>query len=1087
MPLIFLDCGKQKDTRLFLTHQGDNVGIDFQNTITTSDTFNSITYEYLYNGSGVGVGDFNSDGLQDVFFGGNQVSCRLYLNKGNLQFEDITEAAGVSTDRWVTGVSVVDINRDGKPDVFLAVAGYNKGETMRDLLFINEGNRDGVPHFSEQAKAYGIDDDGYGTMGAFFDYDKDGDADLYLLRNALESFNRNNIRPKRIHNEGPSNDRLYRNNGDNTFTDVSEAAGITIEGYGLGVSVADINVDGWPDVYASNDFLSNDIVWINQRDGTFKNMAGEYLKHQTHNGMGNDVADFNNDGLPDIVVVDMLPPGHERQKMMTPGQNYDHFHSSLDMGYQPQYMRNTLQLNRGKCSDGKMLFSEISFMSGVSSTDWSWAPLFADLDNDGRKDLFIGNGYRKDVTDLDFVFFSLGNFSPFGTQEKKNEKITKELSKLADVKLLNRMFRNTGSLSFDDKTEDWGIEEGTFANGAAYADFDNDGDLDLITNNIDQPVTLYENRAKELFKDNHSIALNNSDTGVCGQKVFVYTGNDVQYQELMPYRGFQSTVSTALHFGVGENRLIDSIRIMWPDSAVLTLTKVRVDTTISFSRSMASVTKQVHPVLPPRVKFQPIDPINFSHKEQSPPDIKIVRTLMHELTRFGPCLASGDVNNDGLDDLFVGGEGNRSSSILIQTANSSFIKQSLPSDSTSEEGAAHFFDADSDGDLDLYVGSACYAYLRPASDHRLFLNDGKGHFTLSVSALPKINTSSSCVVSADYDGDGDLDLFVGGRITPNAYPAAARSFLLQNDQGKFTDVTENFSPGLLNPGMVSSAVWTDVNSDKKPDLVLAGEWMPVMVFTNSGSGLIDATQPFGLDKTNGWWNCVRAADLDSDGFPEIIAGNTGSNSFFRASEEHPVELIAKDFDNNGAVDPIVTYYNPVEKERFIVHNRLVLIDQIPFIKRRFDTFRKYATTSFEKALNPDELKNATTLRANVLASVVLHNDQGKKFSINELPESAQFSTVNDIAVDDLDNDGRPDLVLIGNNYAQETLFGQYDASLGTVLLGDKTGEWTTLENRDCNFIADLDARAIAVLRGVKGSRIYVISNNNGPLQFFAIK
>ncbi len=1081
--VLLASCKKDNDSKLFAIRHGDEVGIDFQNTITTNDSIDALSFEYIYNGSGVGVGDFNNDGLSDLFFGGNQVSSRLYLNQGKLQFKDITKESGVTTDRWVTGVSVVDINHDGWLDVHLAVAGYTTREKMKDFLFINQGLKNGIPVFKEMAHQYGLDDDGYGTLGAFFDYDKDGDLDMYLLTNSLESFNRNNLRPKRTDGTASSTDRLYRNNGDNTFTNVSHEAGIVIEGYGLGINICDLNQDSWPDIYVSNDFMSNDLIWINQGDGTFKNKAGDYLKHQTHNGMGNDVADFNNDGLADIVVVDMLPPGQERQKMMTPGQNYDNFHMSIGLGYQPQYMRNTLQLNRGIAADGNVLFSEIAFQGGVSRTDWSWAPLFADFDNDGWKDLFIANGYRKEVTNLDFIFFGIQSNSPFGTQEVRKKKFGKELEALQDVKLSNYIFRNTGSLTFEDKTKDWGIDLPTFSNGAAFADFDNDGDLDIVTNNIDQEVILYENRPASLQNQNHFIRLQSKEIADFNQKISIYINGKSQFQELTPYRGFQSSVAAYAHFGVGKATVVDSIIVEWNDHMAIKYFNIKVDTVLTFSKEHA-VPYQQKKKSNTAITFQKFEPIIYKHKDTSLPDIKNTRTLLHELSRFGPCLATGDVNGDGIDDFFIGGEKGIPSNLFIQQANGKFISKTLPLDSMHEDGAALFFDADTDGDLDLYVGGACASSIEQASHHHLFSNDGKGNFTIT-QALPEINTSSSCIEAADYDGDGDLDLFVGGRIIVKEYPFSPRSYVLRNDNGKFIDVTEQLNESLKNPGMVSSAVWADIDNDKRPDLVLAGEWMPIRVFKNLKDKFIEITKEVGLENSNGWWNCLKAADLNEDGFIDIIAGNTGKNSFFQPTLEHPVQIVAKDFDKNGFIDPVITYYNPVEKDRFMIHNRMVIIDQIPSIKKRFERFSEYAKTPFEDAFTKDDLQGAYVGNAYSLASELLMNKGGKSFERHELPEITQLSTLNDLLIEDVNGDQHQDLVLVGNNYAQETLFGRYDASVGTILLGDGKLNWKNVTPSESKFIADGDAKFIKLIN-VSSGKACMVTNNNDSIDFFYI-
>ncbi len=1079
--LVFMiACQSEKKKTLFNIRHGAELGIDFQNTIVTNDSLNAVSYEYIYNGSGVGVGDFNKDGLPDLFFGGNQVSSKLYINQGNLKFKDVTQQAGITTDRWVTGVSIVDINMDGLDDIYLCVAGMNSGENRKDLLFINQGLKNGIPVFVESSEAYGLDNESYSTMAAFFDYDKDGDLDMYLVNNWLERYNRNNLRPKRINGEAESTDHLYRNNGNNTFTNVSREAGILIEGYGLGVTICDINQDSWPDVYVSNDFMSNDLIWINQQDGTFENMAGEYLKHQTHNGMGVDIADFNNDALPDILEVDMLPPDHKRQKLMTPGQNYDNFHMAIQLGYQPQYMRNTLQLNRGKFADGRILFSEISFMAGVAKTDWSWAPLFADFDNDGWKDIFIGNGYRKDVTNLDFIFFGFEQ-SPFGTDEARLKKYWETLEKLDEVQTTNHVYRNSGTLQFEDKTEAWGVKLPTYTNGTVYADFDNDGDLDLVTNNIDQEVIFYENSLNQQEVKNHFIQMVSKESTLLNQKIWVYTNGVTQYQELTPYRGFQSSVGKYLHFGLGQNMQVDSIRIQWPDLTELKFRNVNADTILIFSKSDAKPFQQKVDNENSKL-FEKVQLSSYKHTETSSPDIKITRTLLHELSRYGPCLAMGDVNGDKLDDFFVGGEVGSASQLFLQQADGSFRSKSFSSDSTREDGGAFFFDADYDGDLDLYVASASPTSDQTASLHQLFKNDGRGNFSLT-NALPEINVSASCIESADYDGDGDLDLFLGGRIKPNEYPLSPRSFVLRNDNGKFVDVTSTLNNELENPGMVSSAVWADVDRDNKPDLILAGEWMPIRIFKNEGLKFKEVTKEFGLENSHGWWNCIKAADLNQDGFIDIVAGNTGLNSYFQPTSEQPVEIVAKDFDKNGSIDPIVTYFNPIDYDRFMVHNRLVVIDQIPSIKKRFETFTKFATTPFAKVFTKEELDGAFKGKVNSLASVVLINKQGKSFTIERLPDLAQVSVINDMLIKDVNHDGNLDLILIGNNYAQETLFGRYDASIGTILLGDGKLHWKNLEARTSGFIVDGDAKYIRSIKTTNGD-VFIVTNNNASIDYF---
>lgn len=1072
LAVVLLGCNQSKKGEIFAIRNGGQTGIDFQNSITTNDSVNALTFEYIYNGSGVGIGDFNKDGLEDIFFGGNDVSSELYLNSGNLQFKKTTRESGVQTDRWVTGVSVVDINTDGLDDIYLSVGGKTGPENRKNILFINKGVKNGVPVFEEQAKKYGLDDDSYSTMAAFFDYDKDGDLDMYLLNNWLEQFNRNNLRVKRVNGEAESTDKLYRNNGDNTFTNVSREAGILVEGYGLGVNITDINHDSWPDVYVANDFMSNDLLWINNRDGTFSNKIGDYLKHQTHNGMGVDIADFNNDALQDIVVVDMLPPGHERQKLMTPGQNYDHFHLSLTMDYQPQYMRNTLQLNRGKDAEGNMTFSEIAFLSEVAQTDWSWAPLFADFDNDGRKDLFIANGYRKDVTHLDFIFFGFKNLTPFGTTQTRKTITQNEFNKIKDVKLANCFFRNSGSLVFEDKTAEWCEALPTFTNGTAYADFDNDGDLDLVTNNIDQEVLIYEN----LINKTANYLKLDRDEDAGNEKIFVYSGGEKQFQEYTPYRGFQSTVSSVTHFGLGKVKAVDSVIIEWPDNSVAKFYNVKPNTTLSYRKSDAK-TKSAPASAGPGTLFRQEHKFTWKHAEKSPSDIKVTRTLMHELGNYGPCYARGDVNNDGLDDFYFGREAGDPAQVYIQQNDGTFEAKSIPATAPSEDGAALFFDADIDGDDDLYVAGACSSGFTKAGAHALYLNDGRGNFSFGNGRIPEIHVSSLTVNASDIDQDGDLDLFVGGHLKPGEYPRSDRSYLLLNQNGVFQDATESMAQELLRGGLVTTSVWTDVNKDNKPDLVIAGEWMPVRVFLNNGAKFSEESETLGFAGTDGWWNVLKSADLNNDGYPEIIAGNTGKNSFFKPTSENPLILAFADLDNNGAIDPILTYFNPVENERFIVHNRLVLIDQIPGVKRRMQTFTQYATTPFEKVFTEEELAKTSRLQANTLISVVFRNHKGS-FTTEALPDIAQVSTLNDVIADDLNADGLTDLILVGNNYCQETLFGRYDASVGTILINDGNAGWKVVGHEETGFTADGDVRRATTYAAQSGKRYLILRNND---------
>ncbi|KAA5549138.1 VCBS repeat-containing protein [Adhaeribacter rhizoryzae] len=1076
----------KKEETLFTLLPPTATKVTFANNIAESDSFNILTFTYIYNGGGVAVGDVNNDGLQDLYFSGNMVSSKLYLNKGYFKFEDITAVAGVGTKVWATGVTMVDINQDGQLDIYVCTVNPVGSAQTPNLLFINQGSgKDGTPAFKEMAQAYGLDDTGYSTQAAFFDYDKDQDLDLYLLTNAFDNTNRTTPRPRQIKGEARSTDRLYRNNGDNTFTNVSKEAGILIEGWGLGVGISDINQDGWPDIYAANDFLSNDLLWINNQDGTFTNKASQYLKHQSYNSMGMDMADYNNDGLVDIMVVDMMPEDNLRQKTTMVAPNYDRFELNKRMGYDIQYVRNALQFNNGNGT-----FSEIGQLAGVYATDWSWAPLFADYDNDGLRDLFITNGFVKDVTDLDYIQYQ--NFaSRFGTQELKKELLQEDFEKVQRVKIPNYIYQNQGDLSFKNKATEWGFATPSNSNGAAYADLDNDGDLDLVVNNINSEAFIYQNNANKL-KQHHYLNLKLQgeapNRGGIGATVKIKYQGQQQFYEHYLSRGFKSSVDNIIHFGLGKINRLDSLEITWPDGRYQLLKNIKVNQVLTLNQQQAKpINIKPQPALPPFFReVSAAHSLTYKHQEADYIDFKNQPLMPHKLTQNGPGLAVGDINNDGLDDFYIGGSGQRPGTLFYGQQNGSFRQKPLGNSSQAEDDmGVLFFDADNDGDLDLYVATGGNAFKAESENyrHRLYKNDGKGNFTPDPQALPRIVASGSCVTAADFDKDGDLDLFIGGRNNPRNYPLPGQSCILQNNGGTFTNVTKQVGAGLENIGMVTAALWTDFNQDNQPDLIVAGEWMPLSFFQNDKGVFKNVTASTGLNHTNGWWNSLVAGDFDNDGDIDYVAGNLGLNSRYKASPEQPVSLYAKDFDGNGNVDPILSYF--IQGQNYPAAPRDALTDQIVSMRKRFPRYVDYGKTDFAGMLKPEELQDALVLKSYTFSSSYIQNNGNGKFSLKPLPVQAQFSPVYGMMAADYNQDGNLDLLLAGNSYAPETGMGYYDASYGTFLSGNGKGNFSPVSLKKSGFNVPGDAKSMACLVAAGNQPLMLVGVNKDSLKVFA--
>ncbi len=1095
---IFLlnSCHLSDKNQVFEKLSSTQTGIDFSNTIQTNDTLNVLIFEEIYNGAGVGVGDLNNDGLTDIFFAGNQVSSRLYLNKGKFQFQDITQPAHVRTQTWCNGVTLIDINQDGKLDIYLTTITTKAAKTTPNLLFINQGNdAHGIPVFKEAAKEVGLADESYSVHATFLDYDQDGDLDMYLLTNSIENYNRNAVVGQGQDGRGRSVDKLYRNDGNTptglpVFTDVSKAAGILAEGWGLGVMVNDINQDGYPDVYVANDFLSNDLLYINNGNGTFTNRIADYLRHQSHNSMGIDIADFNNDALNDVVVVDMLPDDNLRQKTMFSNIEYDRFQQTLNRNYQPQYVRNVFQVN-----NGNQTFSDIGYLTGVAATDWSWSPLLADFDNDGLRDLLITNGYRMDITDLDFVTYRSDNASFFDSPEMRKKNLQEAFSRLKGVKKPNFFFKNTGNYSFQNASQAYGLDDASYSNGTAYADFDNDGDLDLVMNNIDDEAFIYKNRTLDAEADKKStthflrtrLQGDKPNLQGLGAKITLYAQGKLYYAEHQLQRGYKSTIEATEHFGLGSVAILDSLKIVWASGKQQMLRSVHVDQVLVLSEKEASLmpvatTTIIKPL------FQDVTDLSsltFKHEEIDFVDFKIQHLLHRKYSQGGPALAVGDINGDQLDDVFVGGSAHKKGVFFTQTPQGNFRKMEFVEKDEEDTGVL-LFDADNDGDNDLYCVSGSSEFGKNVKKYqdRLYRNDGKGNFTLDITALPRIEASGSCVTACDFDKDGDLDLFVGGRIMPLDYPTSPQSYLLQNDgKGHFTDIAAQLSTHLPKAGMVTTALWTDFNNDGWTDLALAGEFMPVVFFKNEKGQKLTPLSSALSAPALGWWNSLTGGDFDNDGDIDYVAGNIGLNTRIKASDKEPVCVYAKDYDHDGLIDPLLCYFNAGTE--YTVHPRGTLIDQMIGMRRRFQTYAAYGNTPFSDMLTADDKAETLILKSNQFASCYFENKGNGTFNLTLLPVEAQVTPIFGMVVRDVNQDGNLDILAVGNDYSTEVLSGRYDAGIGLVLLGNGKGQFQPAKPSQTGFLVKGDAKSLVEISLKNGTTLLLASQNQDWLKTFS--
>lgn len=1109
--LLLFSCDNGTPSTLFRKLPADKTGIRFTNQITENDSINPLDLEFLYNGGGVAVGDFNRDGKPDLYFTASTVSNKLYLNKGELRFDDITDQAGVTGNgSWSNAASVIDINNDGLPDIYVCTSIKKRPADRKNLLYINQGvNQHGIPQFKEMAREYLLDDTSMSVHAAFFDYDNDGDLDLYLVTTKLAQRDASQFTLNRdAASLGKEDfDKLYRNDWDSSlghpvFTDVSVEAGIQHAGYGLGVAITDINQDGWKDIYVTNDFYGSDLFYINNRNGTFTEKAKSMLKHTSQNAMGNDIADINNDGLPDILAVDMNPEDNFRKKKNMNGNNYYIYQNMTNGMYLLQYVRNTLQLNQGPAvlendSLGDPVFSEISFLTGMAETDWSWNANIADFDNDGYKDVVITNGYPRDVTDHDFAAF----------QRLSNKKATKQelIDLMPQIKIPNYAFRNKGDLQFEKMTDTWGLTSPSFSNGAVYADLDNDGDLDYVINNINEPAFIYENstNTKERKTKNYLTiqfkGTAQNPEGIGAIVSIYYKNAQQQVYENTPYRGYLSTVDTKAFFGLDSIDWLDSLQIVWPDGKHQLLRKVAVNQllTVDYKEASLSVVREVAITEGPLfTDITSLAGISYQHREMDFIDFNEQRLLPHKLSEYGPALASGDVNGDGLDDIIVSGTGDFTPVLLKQQKDGKFSASNIPFPADKdvrrpETMGTLLFDADGDGDLDLYLSSGSNEFVAATKNYQdwYFNNDGKGNFNFIESAIPVNYTSKSCVKAADFDRDGDLDLFIGGRVLPKKYPYPVSSFIYRNDSEngivKFTDISKEVAPFLTDLGMVTDAIWTDFNADGWMDLIVVGEWMAIRFFKNSKGKLEDVTNNSGISGELGWWNSIAGGDFDNDGDIDYILGNLGKNSFYRASEQYPVRIYAKDFDGNKSTDIITTVYLPDEQgvlKEFPAQTRDDQTEQLPGLKKRFLTYKEFGKATIQDIFTTAELKDALVLKATNFENCYLENTGDGKFRLQALPVQAQFAPLYGMVIGDYNADGNLDLVVTGNDFGTEVGNGRYDALNGLVLLGNGDGRFSPLSIRASGLYIPGNGKALIECRQSGGKGLMIASQNRGPLK-----